>query len=256
MVVIQDIGQISEKGHYLYEIDTAHVPEPSFAYFQAAVALALAGQVDALVTAPIAKEKWLEAGIPYEGHTPYLAAATKARDHAMFFWSPSLKLLLFTIHLPLKEIFSAIKKEKINHFLTFADRELGRLFKHRFTFLVSGLNPHAGEHGFLGREEIDEIIPALNVLQEKIKIKGPFPPDTVFMKARHIKDAVVVCWYHDQGLIPFKLLHLYAGVNVTLGLPFIRTSPDHGTAFDIAGQGIANPGSMKAAIALAEKLIG
>jgi len=255
LAVIRDIEQIAEKGRYFYNIDTTGAREPSFAYFQAGVQSALAGQVDALVTAPIAKEKWLEAGIPYQGHTPYLAAAVKARDHAMFFWSPSLKLLLFTIHLPLKDIFPAIKKEKIIHFLSFADQELKRLFKHEFTFMVSGLNPHAGEQGFLGQEEIDEIIPAINVLQEKIKIKGPFPPDTVFLKARHIKDAVVVCWYHDQGLIPFKLLHLNAGVNITLGLPFIRTSPDHGTAFDIAGQGIANPGSMKAAIALAEKLI-
>ena len=134
------------------------------------------------------------------------------------------------------------------------------MFKKKFTFLISGLNPHAGEEGFLGKEEIAEIIPALQNLKEvgesgnRIHIEGPFPPDVVFLKALATKDAVVISWYHDQGLIPFKLLNIHSGVNLTLGLPFIRTSPDHGTAFDIAGKNIANPSSMTAAIKLAEEL--
>jgi 4-hydroxythreonine-4-phosphate dehydrogenase len=177
----------------------------------------------------------------------------------MFFWSGDLKVSLFTIHIPLKEIFKYIKKRKIIRFIRSLDQKLQNLFKQKFTFLISGLNPHAGEEGFLGREEIDEIIPALEALKEKkgeeeVKTAGPFPPDIVFLKAREIKDSVVLSWYHDQGLIPFKLLNIHAGVNMTLGLPYVRTSPDHGTAYDIAGKNIANPASMTAAIKLAEKL--
>jgi 4-hydroxythreonine-4-phosphate dehydrogenase len=133
--------------------------------------------------------------------------------------------------------------------------ELSRLFSRDFTFLVSGLNPHAGEEGHLGTEEIDEIIPAIRELKSEIIIYGPFPPDITFLKAKDIKDAVVISWYHDQALIPFKLLNIQSGVNLTLGLPYVRTSPDHGTAYDIAGKGIANPSSMKEAIRLAELLI-
>jgi len=173
----------------------------------------------------------------------------------MFFWSEDLKVALYTIHIPLKDVFQHIALEKITYFIRFIDGELYRLFKKRFRFLVSGLNPHAGEDGFMGKEEKGVIIPAIQALKPAINIDGPYPPDTVFLKARDMENSVVISWYHDQGLIAFKLLNIHSGVNVTLGLPYIRTSPDHGTAFDIAGKGIANPSSMKQAIRLAERLV-
>ncbi len=223
--------------------------------------MALQKKIAALVTAPISKEKWLKAGIKYIGHTQYLAETAAAADCSMFFWSEKLRVSLFTAHIPLREVFKQLEKRKIIHFIRTLDRQLQDLFKKKFTLLVSGLNPHAGEHGSQGDEEIKEIIPAIEALEaaagkeKKIDITGPYPADTVFLKAREIKDSVVISWYHDQGLIPFKLLNIHSGVNVTLGLPYIRTSPDHGTAYDIAGGNIADPGSMIAAVDLAEKLV-
>ena len=140
--------------------------------------------------------------------------------------------------------------------MRFLDVELNRMFSKKFFYFISGLNPHAGEDGYLGSEERDIIIPAMDVLKAEMNINGIYSPDTVFLKAREAKNAVVVCWYHDQGLIPFKLLNIRSGVNLTLGLPFIRTSPDHGTAFEIAGKGIADPTSMTQAVKLADHLIG
>jgi 4-hydroxythreonine-4-phosphate dehydrogenase len=227
----------------------------SFAYVQTGVRWALEKKIAALVTGPIAKEKWLKAGVPYRGHTEFLAQSAGVKEHAMFFYSDDLKVALFSIHIPLKDIFDLVKKDEIIHFIRFIAAELSRLFGKNFTFLASGLNPHAGENGFLGTEEMAEIIPAMDILKSSIRIEGPFPPDTIFLKAREMKDSVVISWYHDQGLIAFKLLNIHKGVNVTLGLPYIRTSPDHGTAFDIAGKGIADPSSMKEAIKLAEFLV-
>lgn len=243
------------KGVYFYHIDAPTPGDASFAYVESGIHWALEKKISALVTAPISKEKWLKAGIPYRGHTELLAQTAGVKQHAMFFWSRNLKVLLFSIHLPLKNIFDRIEKNEITRFIRFAAAELSRLFSKNFTFLVSGLNPHAGENGFLGNEEIDEIIPAIAALKAEINIYGPFPPDIIFLKAKEMKDAVVISWYHDQGLIAFKLLNIHRGVNLTLGLPYIRTSPDHGTAYDIAGKGIANPSSMKEAIRLAELLI-
>ncbi len=254
-VKIKEIKEVGEKGIFFFNIEPQPNKEPSFAYVETAVNLALQGKVDALVTAPISKEKWLKAGIKYMGHTPYLASTAGIKNHAMCFWSKNLKLVLFTSHIPLKEIFKHLKQEEIVNFLRFVDSELYRLFKKKFTLFISGLNPHAGEKGLLGSEEMDKIIPAIEILQSEMVISGPYPPDTIFLKAPDTKNAVVVSWYHDQGLIPFKLLNLHSGVNLTLGLPYIRTSPDHGTAFDIAGKGLANPASMKAAIRLAEHLV-
>lgn len=244
-----------DKGIYFYHIDTSIPGDVSFAYVETGIQWALEQKINALVTAPISKEKWLKAGIPYRGHTELLAQTAGVKEHAMFFWSRNLKVVLFSIHIPLKSIFERLKKNEIIRFIRFVASELSRLFSKDFTFLVSGLNPHAGENGFLGNEEIDEIIPAIATLKSQINIHGPFPPDVIFLKAKEMKDAVVISWYHDQGLIAFKLLNIHRGVNLTLGLPYIRTSPDHGTAYDIAGKGIANPSSMKEAIRLAELLI-
>lgn len=230
--------------------------EPSFSYVSQAVTWALEKKVAALVTAPISKEKWLRAGVPFKGHTDYLAESAKVSEHCMFFWSEDLKVALFTVHIPLKEVFSFIQQERLVRFIRFVESQLKKMFSRTFTILVTGVNPHAGENGFLGTEEIMEITPAVSVLKNEMQIEGPFPPDVVFLKARAIPDSVVISLYHDQGLIPFKLLNINSGVNMTLGLPYIRTSPDHGTAYDIAGKGIANPASMIQAITLAQRLVG
>lgn len=242
-------------GIFLYHVDDPVSTDPSYLYVKTAVHWALEKKIGAIVTAPVSKEKWLNSGVPFKGHTGMLAQTAGVAEHCMFFWSDNTKTALFTVHIPLKEVFQHIKKDKILRFIRFTVGELERLFKKPFTVLVAGLNPHAGENGFLGREETDEIIPAIQELKREMNIEGPFPPDIVFIKARETTDSFVVSWYHDQGLIAFKLLNIHSGVNMTLGLPYIRTSPDHGTAYDIAGKGIANPSSMIEALKLAEQLV-
>lgn len=228
----------------------------SFTFVKTAVDLALSDQIRALVTAPINKNKWLRSGLPYRGHTDYFTTVAGNCSPAMFFWSAPLKVALFTHHIPLRDVFTQISPEKITTFVRLVDGQLRRLFAHEFIYLFSGLNPHAGENGYLGHEEEEAIIPAMAELQKKMPVAGIFSPDVVFTKARTMKDSVVIAWTHDQGLIPFKLLHDGSGVQLTLGLPFIRTSPVHGTAYDIAGQGRADPASMLAALRLAESLLG
>lgn len=238
--------------------DPGDVPagaDPSFSWVKAAVELAMRGDVQALVTAPVSKNKWLDSGLPYRGHTDFLATVARHGPPAMFFWSPGLKVALFTHHIALREVFARITREAIQDFTRLVAAELQKLFHQEFIFLFSGLNPHAGEDGHLGSEEIDTIIPAIAALPRQIQVAGIYPPDVVFAKARAVKNAVVIAWTHDLGLIPFKLLQAVDGVQLTLGLPFVRTSPVHGTAFDIAGQGIADPASMLAAIRLAESLL-
>jgi 4-hydroxythreonine-4-phosphate dehydrogenase len=237
--------------------DDALRGDVSFAFVEAAVRMALAGQVGAVVTAPISKDKWLRSGVPFRGHTDYFNSLVGAGPSpAMFFWSDALKVALFTHHVPLRDVFAPIRRENITAFVGRVASDLGRLFGREFTFFFSGLNPHAGENGFLGHEEQDEIIPAMNELAGQIPIAGLFPPDVVFAKARAKADAVVIAWTHDQGLIPFKLLENGSGVQLTLGLPFVRTSPAHGTAMDIAGRGIADHAGMLAALRLAGSLSG
>jgi 4-hydroxythreonine-4-phosphate dehydrogenase len=256
--VISSIENIDGKGVYFYPVPrpaTVSSYDPSYEYVKTGINLALEKKIHALVTAPVSKEKWQKAGIPYKGHTELLAQTAGVPNHCMFFWSEDMKVALFTVHIPLKEIFQHLNKEKIIRFIRFVDSELTRLFKKKFTFLASGLNPHAGENGIMGTEEMETIIPAIEALKPGIDIQGPFPPDTIFLKARTIPDSVVISWYHDQGLTAFKLLNIHSGVNMTLGLPYIRTSPDHGTAFDIAGKGIADPSSMTHAIRLADRLV-
>ncbi len=253
---IDDIGDSGVPGVFFYHVDPASVKtEASYEYVTTGIRWALAGQTRALVTAPITKEKWLDAGVPYKGHTELLAKTAGVSEFSMFFWSQNLKVALYTIHIPLIEVFQHIRKQDIVSFIRFVSDELKRLFSREFIFLVSGLNPHSGESGYLGQEELEHITPAVEILQKEINIHGPFPPDIIFLKAKDIEDAVVISWYHDQGLIPFKLLNMHRGVNLTLGLPYIRTSPDHGTATDIAGKGVANACSMREAIKLAELLM-
>jgi 4-phospho-D-threonate 3-dehydrogenase / 4-phospho-D-erythronate 3-dehydrogenase len=224
--------------------------EASFRAFEAAVAAARAGRLRAVVTAPASKAAWALAGHPFRGHTEYLARLYPGA--IMAFWSERLKIALFSHHRPLREAVEAVRTGALADFLGALHRGLSGAPGGPYRFLMAGLNPHAGEDGHLGREETDEIGPALErAAAEGVPVAGPFPPDTVFLQALDRKDTVAVALYHDQGLIAFKLLAFATGVNVTLGLPFARTSPDHGTAFDIAGKGVADARSMEEAVRLA-----
>jgi len=225
----------------------------SFRYFQAAVAAARKGELEAVVTAPISKSSWALAGIPWKGHTDYLAHFY--RGAIMAFWSETLKVALLSHHVALKDALKKIKKEALLDFFISLDRSLKRVGPGRLELLVAGLNPHAGEGGLLGREEAEQILPAIKEARRQgLKISGPYPPDVVFRSALGQTNALVVALFHDQGLIPFKLAAFDSGVNVSLGLPFVRTSPDHGTAFDIAGRNTASPKSLVAAVRLAVSL--
>ena len=225
----------------------------SFRYFKAAVAEAREGNLQAIVTAPISKSSWALAGISWKGHTDYLSHFY--RGVIMGFWSEKLKLALLNHHVSLKDALKKVKKDSLLGFFISLDRSLKKIRLGKFTLLVAGLNPHAGEGGLLGREETEEIAPAIkDARRQGITISGPYPPDVVFRSAIGQPDTIVIALYHDQGLIPFKLLAFDSGVNVSLGLPFVRTSPDHGTAFDIAGKNRADPHSLVEAIKLAAVL--
>jgi 4-hydroxythreonine-4-phosphate dehydrogenase len=224
--------------------------EISFTCFKKAVKEAKRGFLDAVVTAPISKESWKLANINWAGHTEYLCQDYP--EAIMSFFSNNLNVALFTHHMALKEALKKIKKKDLGDFFLRLDKFAQKATKKRFHLLVPGLNPHAGENGLMGKEEITEIRPAINAAKESgVQVSGPFPPDTVFKKAYKDNSKIVASLFHDQGLIAFKIVSFNEGVNVTLGLPFIRTSPDHGTAFDIVGKGSADPTSMFEAIKLA-----
>jgi len=225
----------------------------SFLFFEEAVKKAQAGLIHSLVTAPISKHSWSLAGISAAGHTEYLSRIYP--QAIMSFWSESLKVVLFTHHLPLKKALEQITKSNLLNFFLLLQQAFDRLEIGEYRFLVAGLNPHGGEAGLLGTEEEQEIAPAVAEARKKgMPIQGPFPPDVLFRQALGQPETIVIALFHDQGLIAFKMVAFDEGVNVTLGLPFIRTSPDHGTAFDIAGKGIANPKSMTEAIKIASRL--
>jgi 4-hydroxythreonine-4-phosphate dehydrogenase len=218
------------------------------------------GQARAVVTNPIAKATLYQAGFKYPGHTEYLGALAESAGHpafpVMMIWSEALAVVPVTIHIPLAEAPKALTSELIIKTARVVDRDLrARFGLARPRLAVAGLNPHAGEGGAMGREEITIIRPAIEVLQaDGIDVVGPLPADTMFHPQARARYDVALTMYHDQGLIPVKTLAFDEGVNVTLGLPFVRTSPDHGTAFDIAGKGIANPASLIAALKLADRL--
>ncbi len=231
---------------------------------------ALRGEVSAIVTAPLHKEALSLAGVKFPGHTEMLQALAAQHLHKtiaqlpvrMMLANRELKTVLVTIHQPLRQAIDAITVDSILETLRITHRaELA--FTGRAPHLaVAGLNPHAGEGGLLGREELDIIQPATQLAKaEGMHVSGPWSPDTVFMRARAEQGQpgafdVVVAMYHDQGLIPVKYLGVEQGVNITLGLPFVRTSPDHGTAFDLAGKGVADPSSLLGALAVARRLTG
>jgi len=220
-----------------------------------AVSAAMAGRVDAVATAPINKEAFALAGLPWRGHTELLAHLTGAPCVAMMFHTDALRVVLATVHVPLSDVPRLLTQATLEQVIRLTARELPRFGCEAPRLAVCGLNPHAGEGGVLGFEEQRVLEPAIAACRrDGIAVSGPFPADTVFVRAsRGEWDAVVAC-YHDQGLIPVKLLAFGRAVNVTLGLPIIRTSVDHGTAFDIAGRGIADHGSLVEAIRLAARL--
>ena len=220
-----------------------------------ATAAATRGEVEAIATAPINKEALRLAGLPWSGHTDLLAHLTGASSVAMMFYSEALRVVLATVHLALADVPKALTAESMAATIRLTATELPRFGYARPRIAVAGLNPHAGEHGLFGCEEDTAIRPAIEACRaDGIDASGPFPADTLFVRARRGEFDVVVACYHDQGLIPVKLLAFGQAVNVTLGLPIIRTSVDHGTAFDIAGRGVADPESMIAAVLLAARL--
>jgi 4-hydroxythreonine-4-phosphate dehydrogenase len=222
-----------------------------------ATADARAGTVDAIATAPISKEAFRLAGLPWAGHTDLLGHLTGARHVAMMFESDKLRVVLATVHVPLAKVPHCLTRASLEATLRLTARELPRFGVVSPRIAVAGLNPHAGEHGLFGDEEARLIEPAVAACRAGgLAVSGPFPGDTIFLRALGGEFDVVVACYHDQGLIPVKLVAFGRAVNVTLGLPIVRTSVDHGTAFDIAGQGRADAGSLIAAVCLAARLAG
>ena len=214
------------------------------------------GRIDAIATAPINKEAFALAEIPFKGHTDLLANLTRSGPAVMMFHSEPLRVVLATVHVPLREVPDLLTPALLDSIVELTVRELPRFGYATPRLALAGLNPHAGEHGVIGGEDDAVLRPAVERARALgIDLSGPWPGDTVFGRAaRGEFDAVIAC-YHDQGLIPVKLLAFGRAVNVTLGLPIIRTSVDHGTAFDIAGQGIADPSSLVEAVRLAAKLV-
>ncbi len=238
------------------------VPDPANAKavvgsIEQATKLALAGAVGGVVTNPINKAALYDAGFSYPGHTEFLADLTGAHGRQiMMLASPMLRVVPVTVHASLRDSIAMLTSEMI----VAASRTTALALKRDFGLVaprlaVAGLNPHAGEKGALGSEESTIVQPAIDVLRaEGIDVSGPWPPDTMFTAAARTRYDVAICMYHDQALIPLKTLDMDHGVNVTLGLPIVRTSPDHGTAYDIAGKGVADPTSLMAALDLAGSL--
>lgn len=233
-------------------------PEAGRAAYDAIVAAvndARAGRIAGVATAPINKEAFAAASVPWRGHTELLAHLTGAPRVAMMFHSAPLRVVLATVHIPLAQVPIALTQATVEETIALTASELPRFGWPSPRLALAGLNPHAGEHRLMGVEDDEVLRPAIDASRARgISIDGPLPADTVFVRAmRGEFDAVIAC-YHDQGLIPVKLVAFGEAVNVTLGLPIIRTSVDHGTAFDIAGKGVADPSSMIQAVLLAAKL--
>ena len=241
--------------HFEPGVLSAEAGRAAYEAICSAVRDALADQVAGIATAPVNKLAFARAGLSWKGHTDLLGHLTGSGRVAMMFWSEPLKVVLATVHVPLAEVPRVLTRELLDAIITLTARELPRFGIREPRLALAGLNPHAGEAGLLGEEETRTLRPAIVAARERgVRIEGPFPGDTVFVRAaRGEFDAVIAC-YHDQGLIPVKLLAFGRAVNVTLGLPIVRTSVDHGTAFDIAGKGVADHSSMVEAVCLAARL--
>ena len=235
---------------------TAEASKTAVAAIERAVQGCLDGELDAMVTAPICKEGLKLAGINDPGHTEMIAELTGTKRYGMMLMGKGLRVMLVTRHLPLREVADALTKENILEAIELTAEALTAFGIPDGRIGVCGLNPHAGDGGTLGSEETELITPAIETARAQgLNVAGPIPADVIFFQALEQKYDAVVAMYHDQGLGPLKMHAFDCGVNITLGLPIIRTSPDHGTAFDIAGKGIADPGSMIAAIETAIQLV-
>jgi 4-hydroxythreonine-4-phosphate dehydrogenase len=239
------------------EISPQEGSRASFAYLEMAGRMALEGKVEAIVTAPVSKEAIHGAGIPFRGHTEYLAEISRTREYVMMLAGEQLKVALVTTHIPLWAVAKLIREKKILSVIEVTSRGLQAYFDLSTPRMaVAALNPHAGEGGLFGEEERIISRAVQRARDQGLCVSGPWPADSLFHRAQQGEFDAVVCMYHDQGLIPLKLLHFDTAVNVTLGLPFIRTSVDHGVAYDIAGKGVANSRSMIEAIRLAARMAG
>jgi 4-hydroxythreonine-4-phosphate dehydrogenase len=248
---LDNINGVIESG-----VESGPAGKAAGGYIEAAVELCAAGSVDAIATAPINKRSLFLGGYSFPGHTEFLAQLTGTEEYAMAFVAANLRIVLISTHVPLAEAIRLVEKDRIVRTINLANRELKRWGIERPRLAMAALNPHGAEGGLFGMEETSEIGPAVEACRnvDEIDIEGPYSADTVFLRAsRGEFDAVIAC-YHDQAMIPVKCLSFGEAVNVTLGLPFIRTSVDHGTAFDIAGKGVAEHSSMVAAIKLAAEL--
>jgi 4-phospho-D-threonate 3-dehydrogenase / 4-phospho-D-erythronate 3-dehydrogenase len=243
-------------GHIETGVESGIAGKAAAEYIEAAVELCAAGAIAAIATAPINKRALFLGGYSFPGHTEFLARLTATDDYAMGFVAANLRVVLISTHVPLSQAIELVRRERFEKTIRLAHQELVRWGIENPRIAVAALNPHGAEGGLFGIEEASEILPAVGNCNVKdgINVSGPFSADTVFLRAsRGEFDAVIAC-YHDQAMIPVKCLSFGEAVNVTLGLPFIRTSVDHGTAFDIAGRGIAEHSSMVAAIKLAAEL--
>ncbi len=253
-IVIYDLENIV--GKIAYGEESATSGKASAEYIEAAVRLWQTGQINAIATAPISKMAIHLGGYDYPGHTEFLAYLTDTKEFAMSFFAEKLRVVLLSTHVSLRDAIDLVKKEKLVELIRFSHREISKLIKREARIAVAGLNPHASEGGMFGNEEANEILPAIQECREKygIEVTGAYSPDTIFLRGfKGEFDGVISC-YHDQATIAVKCLSFGASVNVTLGLPLIRTSVDHGTAFDIAGKNLAESSSMQAAIKLAAEL--
>ena len=237
-------------------VDSAVTGKASAEYIEKAVELWRNGEIDAISTAPISKKAIALGGYDFPGHTEFLAKLTDTRQFAMSFFAEKLRVVLLSTHLPLRDAIELVTTDRLTELITFADRQLSKLLHKKVKLAIAGLNPHASEDGLFGREELDDIVPAIEHCRDElgIDISGPFSPDTIFLRCSRGEFDGVIALYHDQATIPVKAISFNSGVNVTLGLPLIRTSVDHGTAFAIAGKGVAESASMRAAIRLAAEL--
>jgi 4-hydroxythreonine-4-phosphate dehydrogenase len=247
---LDNIGGFIEPG-----IESGAAGKAAGGYIEAAVELCAAGSIDAVATAPINKRALFLGGYSFPGHTEFFAHLTGAEEYAMAFVAGNLRIVLLSTHVPLAEAIRLVERDRIVSRINLTNRELQRWGIEKPRLAVAALNPHGAEGGLFGVEEASEIMPAIDACRrDEINVLGPFSADTVFLRAsRGEFDGVIAC-YHDQAMIPVKCLSFGEAVNVTLGLPFIRTSVDHGTAFDIAGKGLAEHSSMVAAIKLAAEL--
>ncbi|MFN3870901.1 MAG: 4-hydroxythreonine-4-phosphate dehydrogenase PdxA [Aquificaceae bacterium] len=258
---IYTVDEIKKPGVYITDLNISETDRPlpsitsgkvAVAYLGRAAVDAVYGKIHGLLTMPINKFWAKLAGFSFEGQTEFLAQACNVKDYAMLMYSEKIKVVPFTTHIPLREVPERIKSQEIIRKVRLIVKEFKKLFGIEPFIGILGLNPHAGEGGTIGEEDVREIAPAVEALKEEgYKVEGPLSPDSAFLNRGF---DLYLCMYHDQGLIPFKLLAFKEGVNLTLGLPFVRTSPDHGTAYDIAWKGIADETPSVHALKLCENL--